>query len=168
MTVRSGGVKTQARLALLSVLVATAAFAGPHIELDIKPFKQVVQTKGGVKTTTRVSADSAAPGETIDYEVHYKNAGDAPAVNAVVDDPVPAGTSYVAGSAAGPGSDITFSIDGGKTFAPAAQLFRTARGASGKTERQPASPAEYTHVRWTLKRVEAGAAGTLTFQVRVK
>jgi uncharacterized repeat protein (TIGR01451 family) len=40
----------------------------------------------------------AAPGETIDYLINYKNTGEAQMDNVVVKDTLPAGVSYVAGS----------------------------------------------------------------------
>jgi uncharacterized repeat protein (TIGR01451 family) len=154
--------------AALLLLVAPAAWAKPKMELSIQATKEVVQVVKGVRTTKRVPAESASPGEVMEYTLAYANRGDEAAREAVVDDPVPEGTRYVAGSATGAGADITFSVDGGKTFAKAEQLTVEVKLPGGKTEKRPASPDAYTHVRWTLKEVPAGTSGALAFRVQVK
>ena len=54
---------------------------------------------------------------------------------------------YLGGSAAGKGTVVTFSIDGGKTFDAPDKLF--IKGKDGKS--RPAEPKEYTHIRWALE-----------------
>ncbi len=157
------------RLAALAagLLLAAPALAAPKITFSIAQLKEVVEQKGGVRATKLVPADAVSPGDVVEYVLTYANQGDAPATNANIDDAIPKGTTYVANSAAGEGAEIAFSADGGRTFAPAVKLTYEYRLPSGAVEKRVATPAEYTHVRWTLKQVPVGATGKVSFRVRV-
>ncbi len=156
------------RLAALAagLALATPALAAPKITFTIAQLKEVADSKAGAKKL--VPAQSVSPGDVVEYQLAYRNEGDAPATDANIDDAIPKGTVYLANSAAGEGAEIAFSSDGGKTFAPAVKLTYEYRLPSGAVEKRVATPAEYTHVRWTLKRVEPGAAGKVSFRVKVK
>jgi uncharacterized repeat protein (TIGR01451 family) len=158
------------RLAIAAAALAFAApaFAGPRITASIAQLREVVEQKDGARATRLVPARSVAPGDVVEYVITYRNEGDAPATDAVVEDPIPSGTVYLAGSARGEGAEIAFSSDGGKTFAPAAKLTREVRLPSGAVETRVVTPDRYTHVRFTVKQVAPGAAGTVAFRVRVK
>ena len=69
-----------------------------------------------------VPATVLSQGQVVYYTVRITNPAPVPASRVVVTQRIPANTTYVAGSAAGPGADVTFSGDGGVTFAPAEQL----------------------------------------------
>ncbi len=157
------------RLAALAagLALATPALAAPKITFTIAQLKEVAEQQGGVRTTRLVPATSVAPGDVVEYVLAYRNEGDAPATDANIDDAIPKGTTYVANSAAGEGAEVGFSSDGGKTFAPAVKLTYEYRLPNGAVERRVATPAEYTHVRWTLKTVPAGATGKVSFRVKV-
>lgn len=155
-----------ALIGALSTLLALAApaLAKPRLVISMSQSKEVADAARG---TRMVPAQSAAPGEIVEYTLTYVNQGDEPAVNAVIEDPIPKGSTYVADSATGDGAEITFSNDAGKTFAPAVKLTYEMRLPSGAVEKRVATPAEYTHVRWKLKRVLPGAAGKVAFRVKV-
>jgi uncharacterized repeat protein (TIGR01451 family) len=91
-------------------------------------------------------ADRVVPGDEVIYTVEIRNASalaiPAPAVAIAI----PAHTVYVAESASGPGASVSYSIDGGHTFDGAESL----QVSEGGHER-PATPKDYTHIRWTLK-----------------
>ena len=118
--------------------------------------------------TRKVAAATIDPGNVIFYTLTYINKGDEAANDAVLDDPIPKGTVYLPGSAVGSGSDITFSIDGGKTFKKPSLLTYDIKLPNGKIEKRVASPEEYTNIRWTVKSIPAGGTGQVGFQVRVK
>jgi len=153
--------------AVLALLAATAAIAAPRVEIAISQAKEVVQVKGDKRESRFVPAKEVTAGDVVEYTLAYKNTGDQPARDAVIDDPIPKGTSYLGASAAGEGAEITFSADGGKTFAPAARLTWQVRLPSGQTETRSATPSDYTHIRWTVREIAPGAAGHVTFRVRV-
>jgi uncharacterized repeat protein (TIGR01451 family) len=158
------------RLAATAAALAFAvpALAGPRITVSIAQLREVVEQKDGARATRLEPARSVAPGDVVEYVITYRNEGDAVATDAVVEDPIPSGTVYLAGSARGDGAEIAFSSDGGKTFAPAVKLTYEVRLPSGAVEKRVATPDRYTHVRFTVKQVAPGATGTVAFRVRVK
>ena len=160
--------KTTAAVLRLAAVAAGLALAAPRIVFSIAQFREVAEQKGGARTTRMVPAQSVSPGDVVEYVLTYANQGDAPATDANIDDAIPKGTTYLANTASGEGAEITFSSDGGKTFAPAVKLTYEFRLPSGAVEKRVATPAEYTHVRWTLKSVPPGATGKVAFRVKVK
>jgi uncharacterized repeat protein (TIGR01451 family) len=158
------------RLAALAAGLALAppALAAPKIAVSIAQFREVVEAKGGARTTRMVPADAVSPGDVVEYVLTYANQGDEPATDANIDDAIPRGTVYLAGTATGEGAEITFSSDGGRTFAPAVKLTYEFRLPSGAVEKRVATPAEYTHVRFTLRKVAPGATGKVAFRVKVR
>lgn len=148
-------------------LAAGPLFAKPKIELSIAQAKEVVEVKGGVKVARLVPVKEASPGDVLEYTLTYTNSGDELAKDAAIDDPIPKGASYLAGTAAGEGAEITFSTDGGKTYAPAVKLTYETRSATGQVEKRTATPSDYTHVRWTVKSIPPSASGKVSFRVRV-
>lgn len=154
--------------ATLILVCSATAFAKPKIEIAIASTKDVVSTANGKRTVKTVPAKTALPGEVITYTVTYANKGTEAATNAVIDDPIPPGTAYIANSAEGAGSEISFSNDGGRTYAPPVKLFYDYKLPNAKIEKRVATPDHYTHIRWTVAQVPAGASGKLTFKVKVK
>jgi uncharacterized repeat protein (TIGR01451 family) len=151
----------------VSISLAAAAAAKPRIVVAISQSKEVVETTDGGNKTRLVPAKTASPGEVLEYVLSYKNEGDEAATNAVIEDPIPKGTTFLANTATGENAEITFSLDGGKTFAVPVKLTYQIKLPSGAVERRVATPAEYTHVRWTVKEVAPGATGQVSFRVRV-
>lgn len=150
-----------------ALAIAAPALAAPKIVFSISQSREVVEVKDGVRTTRMAPAQSVSPGDVVEYVLAYANQGDEAATDANIDDAIPKGTTYLAGTASGEGALITFSSDGGKTFAPAVKLTYEVRLPSGAVEKRVATPADYTHVRWTLKRVAPGATGKVSFRVKV-
>jgi uncharacterized repeat protein (TIGR01451 family) len=149
-------------------LLPAAVFAKPLVSVSITAEKEVTVVKNGQKTTKRVAATRIDPGDLVSYTVNYINSGDEAATNAILDDPIPQGTIYLPGSAFGNGAEITFSIDGGKSFKKPSFLTYEVKNPNGSMEKRTASPEEYTHIRWIISRIDAGAKGTVGFQVRIK
>ena len=161
--------KRVSSMVVLAVLLLTAAaFAKPLVSVSMKAEKEVTVVTKGQKATKKVEAATVDPGNVVFYTLTYVNKGDEPASDAVLDDPIPKGTVYLPGSAFGSGTDISFSIDGGKTFKKPTLLTYDVKLPNGKVEKRVASPEEYTHIRWTVKTIPAGSTGKVGFQVRVK
>ncbi len=157
----------RATFPLVALLLASpgAALAQPRLELRIEQLREVPDAQaGGVRL---VPASAVHPGDVVQYVLRYVNRGDAVARDAVIGDPIPQGTTYLAGSAAGEGAEVTFSSDGGKTYASAVRLTYEIKTPAGAVEKRIATPGDYTHIRWTLRAVEPGAAGAVSFKVRV-
>jgi uncharacterized repeat protein (TIGR01451 family) len=156
-------------LAILAVLLLPmGAIAKPLVSVSITAEKEVTVVKSGQKTTKKIAATKIEPGDVIFYTLNYINSGSEAATSVVLDDPIPLGTVYLPGSAFGDGAEITFSIDNGKSFKKPSLLVYELKSANGQKEKRTASPEEYTHVRWVIGKIDAGAKGTVGFQVRIK
>jgi uncharacterized repeat protein (TIGR01451 family) len=156
-------------IAILAVLLLPmGAIAKPLVSVSITAEKEVTVVKSGQKTTKKIAATRIEPGDVIFYTLNYINSGNEAATSVVLDDPIPLGTVYLPGSALGDGTEITFSIDNGKSFKKPSLLVYELKGANGQKEKRTASPEEYTHIRWLIGKIEAGAKGTVGFQVRIK
>jgi uncharacterized repeat protein (TIGR01451 family) len=107
-----------------------------------------------------VPAGRIRAGDEVHYTIRVANPGRTPVTGVMVTKRLPFGLTYVGGSAVGPAATVQFSVDSGESFAAAADL-EVATG--GQT--RPAVPADYTHVRWLLKRpLAAGATALLRFR----
>jgi uncharacterized repeat protein (TIGR01451 family) len=149
---------------LFVLLLSVAAFAKPIISVNMKAEKETTVNK----VTKKVAADKVNPGEVIFYTINYVNSGNEEATNAVLEDPIPKGTVYIPGSAFGVNTEITFSIDGGKTFKKPSLLTYEFKSPGGKMEKRTASAEQYTHIRWIVNTIPAGGKGQVGFQVRMK
>jgi uncharacterized repeat protein (TIGR01451 family) len=120
--------------------------------------KEVVNAKGE-KSTTLVPASTAVPGIQVIWTITANNICKQPSDKVTIDNAVPEHMTYVANSAIGPGSDITYSLDG-KTFGTPDQLSVKADGA----QRQARSD-EYRHIRWVFKNaLQPGAQSFARFR----
>ena len=120
--------------------------------------KEVVDANGN-KAKKMVPADKVVPGTEVTWTVTASNICQKPAENVTFDNPVPPHMSYVANSATGPGSDISFSLDG-KAFAAPAGLTVNENGAT-----RPARADEYKHIRWAFKQpLQPGATANASFR----
>ena len=137
-----------------------------QIEVTAVAEVEVSQTNElGEKTVKRTAATSVVPGTEVIYTITAKNTGNEPADNIVVTNPVPAKTVYVDGSAFGAGTNITFSVDGGKSYAKPEKL--SVKDQAGKP--RAATAEDYTHVRWTFQfNLDPGQQADVWYRARVK
>ena len=136
-------------IAIAMQLAATAAVAQQNPILLKNVAETEVERKNaqGVTEKVRAPLEKALPGTEVIYTTTFTNNGSKPANNIAITNPIPANTAYVGGSAFGDNTDITFSIDGGKTYSAAEKLrIKTPDGRD-----RPALPADYTHIRWTYR-----------------
>ena len=106
-------------------------------------------------------AAAPEPGDSLIYTVKFTNASGGDVDNVRITKPIPAGVRYVEGSASGPGCEVLFSVDGGRTFGEPSELFIVAADGA----RRAAQPDDYTHIRWRLRTALAGgAAGFARFR----
>lgn len=101
--------------------------------------------RGATNTYQYVPAGKLTEGQEINYTVRIANPNTEALPPAIVIQPLPANTHYVAGSATGAGADIQFSADGGEHFAKPSAL------RSPVNAERVADAAEYTHIRWQLR-----------------
>lgn len=150
-------------LPLLGVAVHARAEGKPEVQLSMTAEKEVTVKEGDKQVVKRVPATTSAPGDVLIYTLRYKNVGDEKATAVKVDNPLPDGARYVADSASGAGAEISFSVDGGKTFAKPAGLMVVKGGTKVKAE-----VADYTTIRWVISEVGPGKSGELGFRVQVQ
>jgi len=150
-------------IAMALLLLSAEVFAKSLVSISITAEKEVTVNK----VTKKIAATTINPGDVIFYTLSYINSGNDVATSVVLDDPIPAGTSYLPGTAYGEGAEIIFSVDG-KSFKKPSLLTYEIKKRDGSLEKRTASPEEYTHVRWVIPKIDAGARGSVGFQVRIK
>ena len=99
---------------------------------------------------------TVVPGDKLIFRTGYRNGGAAPAVRFVVTNPVPAAVAWTGEGSAG----VAVSVDGGRSFGPLAAL--RVRGAGGQP--RAATPADVTHLRWTVATIAPGGTGQLSYR----
>ncbi|HKE95571.1 MAG TPA: hypothetical protein VKB34_14755 [Povalibacter sp.] len=156
------------RAAALSWLLLTLCMQWPVTvraadELDIALVAEVredVEVTPGRKIARLIPATALHQGQEIFYTVRIRNPAAVPARDVEVVQRIPENTVYVANSAGGPGADIAISADGGQNFGREGQLTVVDQSAlalmqAPSTDREsltrPATPQDYTHIRWHLR-----------------
>lgn len=167
---RTVGTALAVLLVLAAAVPAARAQSGekPDLVLTLSAQKEAaVKGPDGKSTMEWREVKTGNPGDVIRYTISYRNGGKSEAKDAKIVDPVPKGTTYIPGSAAGEGAEITFSLDG-KTFQAPPQLKYRVRQPDGTEAELQASPDMYTHIRWKLpKPVAPGGTGAVSFKVKV-
>lgn len=146
-------------LALLAV--SSPAFA-KDVSLKSDVFVERIQkdAQGNSKTVLE-EPKLVTPGDKLVFVLSYKNQGNAPATEFLVNNPIPQAVAY-AGTES---SDALVSVDGGKVWGQLAALKVT--DADGKV--RPAQAADVTHIKWQFaKPIPAGSEGKLSFRGIVK
>ena len=147
--------------------LATLAAAQPPNPVAIKAIAEVEVRilEQGRETSKLVPADRVVPGDRVFYTLEVRNIENAVVAAPAVTYPIPAHTQYVADSAVGPGAEVSFSVDGGRSFDAAENLkVRTPEGPL-----RAAVAADYTDIRWQLKKdLKGHAVAFVRFRVLVK
>ena len=151
---------------ILTGLVAAEVSAQESGHLNVRTVvqKEEVTVNDSGETERRlVSADTVLPGDDVVYTITFTNVSDEKAENVIITNPISENLTYIEGSAFAPGTLIEFSVDGGNSFAAAAELTVADNGAE-----RPAEPDDFTHVRWTMQNeLDAGAQGMARFRARL-
>jgi hypothetical protein len=146
--------------AVLSVTGQEATRGGLVVSSTLE--RIVAPPAGDAAASVRFAADTVAShSDQLIVTVRFSNAS-SDVLDAIrITSPVPSDVQYVAYSASGPGSEVLFSVDNGRTFGRPDELTLPAAdgGARG------ADAADYTHVRWVLREpLDAGATGIARFR----
>ncbi len=105
-------------------------------------------------------------GDVVEYRLVFTNITGRPVNNIQFTDPIPEGMHYLQGTAGADREnvDVEFSLDGGTSYS---ELPMVEVVVDGRTELRPASPEDYTNIRWTVRgEVQPDASVTAAFQVR--
>lgn len=116
---------------------------------------------------TLVVANSASPGDVLEYRGRYSNVSDSDLIGLIVNGPVPNGTTYIDGSQ---------SINATATFEVQIQdepwqelpAYKTIVNADGEEIRVEAGPSDYQQLRWRLEgSLEPETTAEMRYRVRV-
>src|SRR5262245_39303129 len=149
--------------AFLAGLAVTAqqGSRNPRDLLVSSTLEHIAAADGDAQSSPEAAADTpASPPEQLIVNVRFTNVSERVLDSLRITSPVPADLRYVAQSATGPGSDVLFSVDKGRTFGRPEELtIATPEGVRG------AEAADYTHVRWVLRApLDAGALVVARFR----
>lgn len=169
---RTGGaMKYSARLAGILFIAGTTLWTGspalaqrlaePQLETQLISGIPVTQADG---STVLQPADTAAPGDILEYQVRYRNTGGRSIRSLTATLPVPPGTTHYVDGSARPAADLA-SIDG--QHYDRIPLHRRIRRADGSEQMQRVPVSEYRFLRWQLGSLAAGQSITVTARMRV-
>lgn len=155
-------------LASLAIAVASIAHAqAPRGSIEFKNVAEVereVTGADGKVEKKREPVSKAVPGTVVIYTSTFKNVSTKGVGNININNPIPANTTLVPASAYGEGMDLSYSADGGKTWATADKV--KVKDADGKE--RPAGISEFTHIKWSLRgELAPGKQGEAGFRVVV-
>ena len=148
-----------------TMMTAALLLAGASALAAQRP---LVVTALNLNARSRGSQSQAVlPGDVLQYQLRFTNQGQGDVRGVVFTNPVPAGLRYVDRSAGADRQDVAveYSTDGGKTFAATPLVTEV---VDGKRVQRPASPEQYTHVRWTVQgSIAPGATVTAEFRAEL-
>lgn len=135
--------------------MALAAQAQPPnvgtVQLTNLVQKEVQVEEGGQKVKKLVEPGKLTPGDEVVYTMTYFNDAALAAERVVVNNVVPERSRLLASSVEGEGTEISYSVDGGKIYGALDKLsVATGQGPKGEPLQRPATEADVTHLRWVL------------------
>jgi uncharacterized repeat protein (TIGR01451 family) len=148
------------RFATWSLCMMAGAVAAQEASsaLAIKAIAEVEihATVEGRETTKLAPANRVVSGDQLIYTLQVRNTRAAAAPDPVVTYPIPTHMIYVADSAVGPSAEVSYSVDGGRSFDRPENLL-------------PAVAADYTHIRWRMiHTLKGNSVAFLRFRALVK
>lgn len=143
-------------LAAAALLAATAPALAEQVALSSDVKVERTQIVAGRQQLVLQAPSSVVPGDRLIFRTAYKNGGAAAATRFVVTNPVPAAVAWTGEGSGG----VEASVDNARSFGPLAGL--KVKGAGGQL--RAATPADVTHLRWTLAAIAPGGAGQLSYR----
>lgn len=143
----------------------------PQLQLRLEAQKQVVTKDQRNQQTIswQLLSDTAVvqPGDVLRYTLSGENKSDRQLKNLTLNQPIPQGMRYVLKSAnITNNAKITYSIDGGRSFAENPTIKVTL--PNGQVETKPAPASVYTHIRLLIPSVAAKTTVKATYQTQVR
>lgn len=152
---------------LLGILAVSPSMAQQVGSVAAKPVEATLSVfhvgKNADGKEALLPADKAAPGDTLEYQTVHKNNGQSVIKSLTATLPLPAGISYVAGSAKP--ANARASLDG-KVFA-AIPLKTMVKTAEGKLEERLVPYSEYRALQWALGELPANERVTVSARALV-
>jgi uncharacterized repeat protein (TIGR01451 family) len=157
---------TRGLLIAVAVIIggSSAAASDPISIKAIAEVEQSSQTHGR-ETGKLIPADRVVSGDTVFYTLEVRNTAPTTVPRPVVTYPIPTHMTYLPDSAVGPGTQVTYSVDAGRSFDAPENL----RIQEPDGQLRAATAADYTHIRWQLKNALKGnSVAFVRFRARVK
>jgi uncharacterized repeat protein (TIGR01451 family) len=141
--------RTVERLLIAGFLVLSAAFAA-GAQKATRPALQISAENLSAHAPRHADSTHVLPGDTVRYHLLFTNVSAGAVRGIVLDNPIPAGLHYAAGSAKADRTDVAvlFSIDGGKSYSAEPMVDVV---VDGRHEQHAAAAEQYTNVRWTIR-----------------
>src|SRR6266566_3562460 len=159
--------------ACLLALGSVAVFAQRHFlaAAVARPEVKVELAAGVERDNSVVSVEKVKlvkQGETLDWTIKSENSGQAPAMDYKAVGRIPAGTTFVAGSALVEGTaKVVYSLDGGKSYS--ANPLIEEKQVDGSIKKVAAPGSMYTNVRYEwADPLAPGGHVSASYKVRVK
>jgi uncharacterized repeat protein (TIGR01451 family) len=156
--------------ALLVAWLADGQAGSSHADSSSIAVKAIAEVesqtvKNGREFSKLAPADRVVSGDWVIYTLEVRNTASTTVRAPTVIYPVPEHMSYVAESAVGPATEVSYSVDGGHSFDVTENL--KVQDADGQL--RPAVAADYTHIRWQLKHdLKGNSVAFVRFRVRAK
>lgn len=151
-------------LVILGFISSVSFAAEDQIKVWSKAEVKEKVKENGKDVEKTVPAVKALPGTIIYYTTEFKNISPKSVDGINIINPIPKLTSYIDKSASGDNTDISFSIDGGKSWNTPDKLM--VKDKDGKMS--TAKSTDYTHIRWKHKGpLASGKTGKALFQVKL-
>jgi uncharacterized repeat protein (TIGR01451 family) len=162
-------------LALLVAVGVLGVAMGQAVSdpIVIKAIAEVEQSRqsrqpsqsAGRETSELVAADRVVSGDAVIYTLEVRNTAANSLPRPTVTYPIPEHMTYTPDSAVGPGADVTYSVDAGRSFDSPENLKIQEPGGQVRA----ATAADYTHIRWQLKKALKGnSVAFVRFRAQVK
>jgi uncharacterized repeat protein (TIGR01451 family) len=149
---------------LFACVTASGQTTSPALNVHVVAEVEARVSEHGLQVMKLVPADKVVPGDVVFYTLEVRNDGPSSIEAPTVVQAVPDHTTFVANTASGPGAAVSYSVDGGRSFAHAENLNVQSAGKSRR-----AVSADYTHICWQLKGLlKSGSMAYLRFRARVK
>ncbi len=153
---------------LAGACVVAAALGQPASDpIVIKAIAEVEQSSlvHGRESRKLVAADRVVSGDAVMYTLEVRNTAATSLPRPTVTYPVPKHMTYTPDSAVGPGTEVTYSVDAGRSFDAPENLKIQEPGGQVRA----ATALDYTHIRWQLKNALKGnSVAFVRFRARVK
>jgi uncharacterized repeat protein (TIGR01451 family) len=148
------------------IIIGPACLAAPD-PISIRSIAEVEQSRQsqGRETTKLIPADRVVSGDTVIYTLEVRNTAPISVRRPIVTYAIPTHMTYLPESAVGPGTEVTYSVDAGRSFdAPENLKVQEAGG-----QLRAATAADYTHIRWQLKNpLKGNSVAFVRFRAQMK
>lgn len=149
---------------LTGVLISAAVAAAAEVTLTTEVVRVSASAGEPGATAQTQSVSEVLPGDVLRYTIVFENTStqDVAAGSVVITNPLPEGTRFLQGSAAGRETVITYSVDG-ERFA-AADALMVGEGAGARM----ATTGDYRSIRWTYQpMLRAGESSQVSFELLI-